>query len=169
VRIAGHDLRTERAAVRRAIGRVPQEIAVYPTLSAVENAVFFARLAGLRPAAARRSAAAALERVGLTSRAHDAAASYSGGMQRRSTRLRPNGSPPVLLLDEPGRRRSAVARASSTPCAVMPRRRGLVQHASDGRGGAAVRSRRVADRGRVVAPAPASSWPPRSRDCAWTW
>jgi len=102
VRIAGHDLRTERAAVRCAIGRVPQEIAVYPTLSATENAVFFARLAGLRGAVARRSAAAALERVGLTSRAHDAAASYSGGMQRRlNLACGLLASPPVLLLDEP--------------------------------------------------------------------
>jgi len=102
VRVAGHDLRTERAAVRRAIGRVPQEIAVYPTLSAAENAVFFARLAGLPAAAARRAATAALERVGLTSRAADAAASYSGGMQRRlNLACGLLASPPVLLLDEP--------------------------------------------------------------------
>jgi len=83
IEIAGHDLRTEKRAVRAAIGRVPQEIAVYPTLTARENAVFFARLAGLRGAAARRAAADAIEQVGLEQRADEPASTYSGGMQRR--------------------------------------------------------------------------------------
>src|SRR5215471_1935967 len=83
IRIAGRDLRTEKRAVRAAIGRVPQEIAVYPTLSARENALFFARLTGLRWTRARRAAAEALEQVGLEQRADDAASTYSGGMQRR--------------------------------------------------------------------------------------
>ena len=102
VRIAGKDLRTEKRAVRAAIGRVPQEIAVYPTLSARENAVFFARLAGLRASAARRAAAEALEQVGLEQRADDAASTYSGGMQRRlNLACGLLGAPQVVLLDEP--------------------------------------------------------------------
>ena len=102
VRIANRDLRSDRNGVRAAIGRVPQEIAVYPTLSGRENAVFFARLAGLRAAGARRAAAEALERVGLASRADDAAGTYSSGMQRRlNLACGLLGSPSVLLLDEP--------------------------------------------------------------------
>jgi ABC-2 type transport system ATP-binding protein len=101
IRIAGHDLRTEKRAVRAAIGRVPQEIAVYPTLTARENAVFFARLAGLRGAAARRAAADAIEQVGLEQRADEPASTYSGGMQRRlNLACGLLGEPRVVLLDE---------------------------------------------------------------------
>jgi len=102
IRIAGHDLRREPRAVRRAIGRVPQEIALYPALTGRENAVFFARLGGARRAAARGAAAAVLEQVGLAARADEPAATYSGGMQRRlSLACGLLGSPAVLLLDEP--------------------------------------------------------------------
>ena len=102
IRIAGHDLRTEKRAVRAAIGRVPQEIAVYPTLTARENALFFARLAGLRGAAARQAAADAIEQVGLEQRADEPAATFSGGMQRRlNLACGLVGGPRILLLDEP--------------------------------------------------------------------
>jgi ABC-2 type transport system ATP-binding protein len=101
IRIGGHDLRTEKRAVRAAIGRVPQEIAVYPTLTARENAVFFARLAGLRGAAARKAAADAIEQVGLDQRADEPASTYSGGMQRRlNLACGLLGEPQVVLLDE---------------------------------------------------------------------
>jgi ABC-2 type transport system ATP-binding protein len=102
VRIAGHDLRRSANAVRRSIGRVPQEAALYPSLSGRENLVFFARLGGARRADAWRAAAAVLEEVGLTPRADDPAGKYSGGMQRRlSLACGLLGSPHVLLLDEP--------------------------------------------------------------------
>ena len=102
VRIAGHDLRRAPKDVRRSIGRVPQEVALYPTLTGRENAVFFARLGGARAAAARRAADTALEQVGLAARADEPTAAYSGGMQRRlSLACGLLGSPPVLLLDEP--------------------------------------------------------------------
>jgi ABC-2 type transport system ATP-binding protein len=102
VRIAGHDLRRAPQDVRRSIGRVPQEVALYPSLTGRENLVFFARLGGARAAEARRVADAALEQVGLAARADECAATYSGGMQRRlSLACGLLGSPPVLLLDEP--------------------------------------------------------------------
>ena len=71
-------------------------------MSARENALFFARLTGLRWTRARRAAAEALEQVGLEQRADDAASTYSGGMQRRlNLACGLVGSPQVVLLDEP--------------------------------------------------------------------
>jgi len=102
VRLAGHDLRRAPQAVRRSIGRVPQEVALYPTLTGRENVVFFARLGGARAADANRAAAEVLEQVGLAARADERVATFSGGMQRRlSLACGLLGSPPVLLLDEP--------------------------------------------------------------------
>ena len=102
VRIAGHDLRRAPQDVRRSIGRVPQEPALYPSLTGRENVVFFARLRGARAAEASRAAEVALEQVGLAARADERTATYSGGMQRRlSLACGLLGSPPVLLLDEP--------------------------------------------------------------------
>ncbi|HEX7061165.1 MAG TPA: heme ABC exporter ATP-binding protein CcmA [Woeseiaceae bacterium] len=97
VRIAGHDLRTDSEGVRRWIGRVPQEIAVYPTMTARDNVRFFARLLRLRTGSDD-----VLERVGLLERADERVSTYSGGMQRRlNLACGLLGSPPVLLLDEP--------------------------------------------------------------------
>ncbi|HEY3516169.1 MAG TPA: heme ABC exporter ATP-binding protein CcmA [Gammaproteobacteria bacterium] len=102
VRIAGHDLRRAPQDVRRSIGRVPQEAALYPALTGRENVVFFARLRGAHAKEASRAADVVLEQVGLAARADERAATYSGGMQRRlSLACGLLGSPPVLLLDEP--------------------------------------------------------------------
>ncbi len=142
-------------AVRRSLGRVPQDVAVYPTLTARENLRFFARLVGLRGAAARRAADEALERVGLTQRADDLVARYSGGMQRRlNLACGLLGAPPVLLLDEPTvgvdpQSLERIVGAIRTHAAA--RRRAALQHAPHGGSRAALRPRR-ADR-------------PRSCDC----
>lgn len=100
--VAGHATATAAAAVRRILGLVPQALAIYPTLTARENLLFFARLLGLGGAAARRAADEALALVGLEERGEDIVATFSGGMQRRLNLVcgllhRPR----VLLLDEP--------------------------------------------------------------------
>jgi len=101
VRLGGRDPRGEPAA-RRQLGLVPQEIALYPDLTARENLEVMGRLAGLPSAAARREASTALEWIGLGDRAASLTRSLSGGMKRR---LNLAGgvlhSPGVLLLDEP--------------------------------------------------------------------
>jgi ABC-2 type transport system ATP-binding protein len=100
--IAGHDVVAAAAAARRELGYVPQSLAIYPTLSASENAVFFARLFGIDATAARSSAARVLEIVGLAERAGDIVATFSGGMQRRlNLACGLLHHPQVLLLDEP--------------------------------------------------------------------
>jgi ABC-2 type transport system ATP-binding protein len=100
--VAGYAVDTHAAQVRRLLGVVPQALAIYPTLTAWENVLFFARLAGLRRRAARDAAQRVLERVGLLERRDDVVATFSGGMQRRlNLACGLLHTPRVLLLDEP--------------------------------------------------------------------
>ncbi len=101
VRIASHDLRQAPARARRSLGFVPQSVAVYPTLTAVENLNFFGRIQGLNKADSRSATSALLEEVGLTDRANDIVETFSGGMKRRlNLACGMLHRPEVLLLDE---------------------------------------------------------------------
>jgi ABC-2 type transport system ATP-binding protein len=101
-RIFGASLRTDVWTVRRRVGLAPQEISLYPELTADENLRFLGRLYGLRGPRLRERADALLDLVGLVARRHDRVGTYSGGMKRR---LNLAGSllhaPRLLLLDEP--------------------------------------------------------------------
>ena len=100
--VAGHALPGQAHAARRALGLVPQQVAVYPTLSARENLRFFARLSGLKRVKATRSVAEVLHVVGLTARADEPAVRLSGGMRRRlNLACGILHRPSVVLLDEP--------------------------------------------------------------------
>lgn len=102
VRVAGHDLATEPLACKRAIGVVPQEIALYNDLSAWANLLFWGRLYGVPRAALRERAGELLRRFGLADRAHDRVGTYSGGMKRRiNIAAALLHRPQVLLMDEP--------------------------------------------------------------------
>jgi ABC-2 type transport system ATP-binding protein len=102
VTVAGASLDRDPAAVKAAIGYVPQDIALYPDLSGGENLRFWGRMQGLsgRELAARVDAV--LEVVGLADRARDKVADYSGGMQRRlNIAAGLLHRPKLLVLDEP--------------------------------------------------------------------
>jgi ABC-2 type transport system ATP-binding protein len=102
VRIAGHRLPAEARAARRALGFVPQHVALYPPLTGEENLRFFARMLGLDGRARGDAIANALALVGLTERAGDRVEHYSGGMRRRlNLACGILHAPDVLLLDEP--------------------------------------------------------------------
>lgn len=100
--VAGHDVRTQSLEVRRALGVVPQEIALYPTLTAVENLRFWGRMYGLSGAELDTAVAEGLELAGLEDKARSKVETFSGGMKRRiniaaGTLHRPQ----VLIMDEP--------------------------------------------------------------------
>ncbi len=99
--VAGEPIDTSSVEERRAIGYVPQEIALYPDLTARENLRFFARLYGLSDRMDER-VDEVLDVVGLTDRADDKAEEYSGGMQRRlNIGIGMLHEPDLLILDEP--------------------------------------------------------------------
>jgi ABC-2 type transport system ATP-binding protein len=87
---------------RMAIGLVPQELAIYPNLTATENLEFFGSLYGLRGAALARRVQWGLGVADLGARADARAGTFSGGMQRRlNIACAVLHEPQLLLLDEP--------------------------------------------------------------------
>lgn len=102
VSIAGHAFRDGTAPVRQHIGVCPQELALYPELSAVDNLVFFGRMTGLSRAWAKDRAAETLKRIGLSDRGGNAVRTFSGGMKRRvNIGIALMSRPQLLFLDEP--------------------------------------------------------------------
>ncbi|MBW8361716.1 MAG: ABC transporter ATP-binding protein [Kaistella sp.] len=100
--ISGLSPKTDRVAIQKQIGIVPQEYALYPTLTAKENLMFLGSLYGLKHADLRKKIADALEKVGLTNFAGKEIGHFSGGMKRRCNLI--SGilhNPKVLFLDEP--------------------------------------------------------------------
>jgi len=101
-RIAGHDLRTEPQDVKRVNGLVPQDLALYPTLSGRTNLQFFGRIYGLHGKELAERVDDVLQVVALTDRADDAIEKYSGGMKRRvNIAAGLVHQPRLLFLDEP--------------------------------------------------------------------
>jgi ABC-2 type transport system ATP-binding protein len=102
VLIDGHRLAGDADPAKRRIGLVPQDVALYDELTARDNLHFFGGLYGFRGAALEGAMRGALDLVGLTDRAGDAVASYSGGMKRRlNLAAGLLHDPDILLLDEP--------------------------------------------------------------------
>jgi ABC-2 type transport system ATP-binding protein len=88
--------------MKRHLGLVPQDLALYDELPARANLKLFGALYGLRGAALERAMGEALELVGLADRAKDRVSKFSGGMKRRlNLAAALLHDPQVLLLDEP--------------------------------------------------------------------
>jgi ABC-2 type transport system ATP-binding protein len=102
ITVDGLDLQTDTNATKAKLGLVPQELALYPTLSARDNLEFFGSIYGLGGKDLRERVQAMLEMVELTERADEAIDTYSGGMKRRvNIAAGLLHRPQVLLLDEP--------------------------------------------------------------------
>ena len=100
--VAGHDVVSDAAAVRRAIGVALQEAALDPLMTGRELIGLQATLHGLGSAEAKRRGDALLGRVGLTEAADRRVGTYSGGMRRRlDLAAALVHGPRVLFLDEP--------------------------------------------------------------------
>ena len=100
--IGGHSLTGAGGAGRRLIGVCPQELALYPELSALDNLVFFGRMAGLNGKVAKEAALQNLEIVGLQEVAQRRVEKFSGGMKRRvNLAISLMSQPQLLFLDEP--------------------------------------------------------------------
>ena len=102
VLIDGRDLRSDPLGVKAEMGYVPQEMALYEELSALENIHFWGKLYGLSGRELDERAKDVLTRVGLIERAKDIIEKYSGGMKRRmNMAVALLHQPKLLLLDEP--------------------------------------------------------------------
>jgi ABC-2 type transport system ATP-binding protein len=102
VTVAGASLDDDPGQVKAAIGYVPQDVALYPDLSGLENLRFWGRMYGLAGRDLAERVEATLEVVGLTERAGDKVGDYSGGMQRRlNIAAGMLHRPRLLVLDEP--------------------------------------------------------------------
>ncbi|MFE7097380.1 ATP-binding cassette domain-containing protein [Streptomyces erythrochromogenes] len=102
VRVAGHDVRTDPAAVRSRIGLLGQHAALDEELAGRQNLEMFGRLHHLGARGAGRRADELLERFGLADTGRKAVKQYSGGMRRRlDLAASLITDPQVLFLDEP--------------------------------------------------------------------
>ncbi|KNY07816.1 ATP-binding cassette domain-containing protein [Microbacterium sp. GCS4] len=100
--VAGFDTRTQRVEVQRRISLTGQSAAVDDALTATENVMMFARLAGLHRSAAMRRTTELVARFDLADAADRPVRTYSGGMRRRlDLALSFVVDPEVLFLDEP--------------------------------------------------------------------
>ena len=99
VRWAGREM---DLAIRRRIGYMPEERGLYPKMKVRDQLVYLARLHGMSPPAARRSADAWLERLGVAARRNDEVQKLSlGNQQRVQLAAALVHDPEVLVLDEP--------------------------------------------------------------------
>jgi ABC-2 type transport system ATP-binding protein len=101
-RIGGYDIRTEMDLAKTLNGLVPQDLALYPTLSARANLEFFGRIYGLSGRDLKERVADVLRIVSLTERADQPIETFSGGMKRRvNIAAGLVHQPRLLFLDEP--------------------------------------------------------------------
>ena len=100
--IMGHSVTKEPEAAKKSLGVVPQDIALYPDLSARENLIFWGKMYGLRGAALKTRVDEVLDIIGLADRQKDYIGKFSGGMKRRvNIGAALLHKPAVIIMDEP--------------------------------------------------------------------
>lgn len=101
-RICGMTYENNIPEIRHQIGIVPQEYALYPTLTARENLQYFGSLYKIKPKILNEIIDKSLEKMGLLEVANQKIEYYSGGMKRRINLLAGIlHQPKILFLDEP--------------------------------------------------------------------
>lgn len=100
--IGGHSITREPLAAKRLMGFIPQEIALYPELSARQNLLFFGRMYGMGGKELNRRVDEVLDFIDLTDRQKDKVDSFSGGMKRRvNIGAGLIHRPELIYMDEP--------------------------------------------------------------------
>lgn len=98
----GESIFSNHRSIRRKLGVVPQDIALYPTLSGYENLRFWGNLYGLRGQELKTRMDEVAEIIGLSGRLKDKVEKYSGGMKRRlNIGAALLHKPELLIMDEP--------------------------------------------------------------------
>ncbi len=100
--VGGRPVDIGTAEAKNAIGYVPQELAIYPELTATENLRYFGQLYGMGGTDLKRRIGEVLEIIGLDDRAGERTDQFSGGMKRRlNIGIGLLHQPSLLVLDEP--------------------------------------------------------------------
>lgn len=100
--INGYKYSNDAHAIKKIMGVVPQEYALYPTLTARENLMYFGSMYGLKGKALKQKINDSLDYLGLLKFADKKIDTFSGGMKRRINLLAGQlHDPSVLFLDEP--------------------------------------------------------------------
>lgn len=102
VKVFGRSWTSDKKAIKQSIGLVPQEIAVYDTMTATENLNFFGTMLGLKAADIKQKADMLMNEFGLAAHENKLLQNYSGGMKRRvNLMVALMHDPELLILDEP--------------------------------------------------------------------
>ncbi|WP_409297105.1 ATP-binding cassette domain-containing protein [Peribacillus sp. SCS-26] len=102
ITILGKDIAKHARMAKMNIGMVPQDLAIYEDLTALENVTFFAGLYGLRGRELKERALEALEFVGLFDKQKGLPKNFSGGMKRRlNIACAIAHQPKLIIMDEP--------------------------------------------------------------------
>lgn len=100
--INGLDFQESKNELKQHIGIVPQEYALYPSLTAFENLRYFGSMYGLKGDSLQENIISNLKTLGLYDFAHKRIRTFSGGMKRRINLIASIlHHPKVLFLDEP--------------------------------------------------------------------
>lgn len=102
VSVLGMDMQHSGRQIRKKIGVAPQEIALFPTLTATENLQYFGRMYGLKRAPLKEQIAKYLDTFGLADKSEKQVRTFSGGMKRRLNLIAAIlHKPKLVILDEP--------------------------------------------------------------------
>lgn len=102
ISVDGIDVKEQPLEVKRRIGLVPQDLALYENMPAADNVAFFGRLYGLRGGQLKERVQEALRFVGLEERAKQLPQTFSGGMKRRlNIACSIVHRPKLIIMDEP--------------------------------------------------------------------
>jgi len=100
--IGGHSISKDPMAVKQVIGVVPQELALYEDLTALENLIFWGQMYGLSGKALQSRVGEVLDQIDLVDKGKNKVKTYSGGMKRRvNIGVGLLHKPRLLFMDEP--------------------------------------------------------------------